>query len=106
MLYIFDGNKGERLIASFLFSCFGAILAFSTIYGKDGTTDSPTLLAIISLIPAILLSPISRINPKLADTTKMYTDAYSITAMIIAILLFAIKMLKELDFSFAIFILP
>ena len=106
VLYIFDGNKGERLIASFLFSCFGAILAFSTIYGKDGATDSPTLLAIISLIPAILLSPISRINPKLADTTKMYTDAYSITAMIIAILLFAIKMLKELDFSFAIFILP
>ncbi len=106
VLYMVEGSKGERLIASFLFSCFGAILAFSYIYWEWVPTEYPTFFAVLSLLPAIALAPMVRLNHETPDSTKKFSDIYSIIACLITVLIIVAKVLKELDFSFAIFILP
>ncbi len=107
-IYIFEGNKGERLLAAFLFSFFGAILSFSYIYSGMGssTVPYPTIMAVISLMPAILLAPIVYLQGKTSDTMRKFIAVYSLIAWVIACLIILVKILQNIDFTFAIFIFP
>lgn len=105
-LYILDGNKWERMLAAFLFSLFGGLFSLVNIYGTATTTDYPTLMAIVSLIPAILLAPAVYLQGKTPATMQKFINVYSLIAALIAALIFIVKVLKGMDFAFAIFVLP
>lgn len=106
-MYFFEGNKAERLLAAFLFTLFGAILSFSYIYGVGSSSvQYPTIMAVISLMPAILLTPIVYLQEKTSLTMRKFIAVYSSIASIIACLIIFVKVLQNIDFTFAIFILP
>lgn len=63
LIYYFEGNKGERLLAAIAFTGVGGLFSLIEIYGTpDSLISYPTLFAIIGLIPAILLSPMANIQ--------------------------------------------
>ncbi len=105
-IYIFDGNKGERILAAFLFSFIGWILSLIHIYSDTSDVSYPTVLAVLSLIPAMLLAGAVRLQWKTPVTMRKFIDSYSIVAAVIAALIIFIKVLKGMDFTFALFILP
>ncbi len=105
-LYCLEGSKGERLLAAFLFTFFGAILAFHNIYKDGSVVNYPTLFAVMALIPAMTLAPAVFFQGKTPDSMKHFANIYSLMACVIAIFIIGVKLLKTLDFSFAIFILP
>jgi hypothetical protein len=106
IIYVLDGNKGERILAAFLFSLFWWILSLVHIYSDNSAVTYPTITAVLSLVPAILLAGAVGIQKKTPTTMRMFIDVYSAVAALLAILIIALKILRDIDFSFAIFILP
>lgn len=104
-MYTFS-NKGERIIAAFLFSFFGAILSLSHIYSGDYSIEFPTTLAVIALVPSMFLAPLAYLQEKTPETMKKFLRTYSFLAALVAGLLVLVKVLNNLDFAFAIFVLP
>lgn len=105
-IYILDGNKGERILAAFLFSFFGWVLSLVHIYSDNSTVMYPTVFAVLALVPAILLAGAVRLQGKTPATMKKFIDVYSAIAALIAALIVIVKVLKGMDFSFAIFVFP
>jgi hypothetical protein len=106
VIYVLDGNKGERILAAFLFSFFGWLLSLIHIYSDSSNVVYPTVFAVLALVPAILLAVAVRIQGKTPDTMKRFIDVYSAIAALIAVLIVVIKVLKGMDFGFAIFVFP
>lgn len=104
-IYLFDGNKGERLLSAFFFSFLGGVLSFSYIYGKN-PPDFPTIFSVLSLLPAISLAPLVHLQGKTPESVKKFLNIYSLIAFLLAILVILLRVLKSLDFWFAIFVLP
>jgi hypothetical protein len=106
VIYLLDGNKWERILASILFSFFGWVLALIHIYGEDATVAYPTLFALFALVPAMLLAVIVRLQWKTPKDVVEFINIYSITGMGISLLILIIKFIETLDFAFAFMILP
>lgn len=107
VIYVLDGNKWERLLASILFSLFGGVLALMHIYGYENTVIIyPTLLAVLSLVPAILLAPMVRIHGKTPQSISEFVNIYSVSALVLAVFIVVIKFIQTLDFWFIFFVLP
>lgn len=106
LLYAFQGNKWERLLAAFLFTSFGALLSLSSIYGWSDEVLYPTLYALFALIPAIALAPIAKLQWHTAESMMKFINVYSLIATVIACIIIGIKFIEEVDFAFAFFILP
>jgi len=66
----------------------------------------PTVFAVLALIPAILLAAAVRLQGNTPETIRKFIDTYSAIAALITVLIVFVKVLKGMDFSFAIFILP
>jgi len=107
VLYIIDGNKAERIIAAFLFSFFWGLFSLIHIYSDNNALVTyPTVFAVLALIPAILLAAAVRLQGNTPETIRKFIDTYSAIAALITVLIVFVKVLKGMDFSFAIFILP
>jgi Predicted membrane protein (DUF2339) len=107
LIYIIDGNKWERLIASVLATLFGGIFSLIHIYG-DATIIIifPTLVAVVSLIPAILLAPLVHVQGKTPASVADFVNIYSIAAGILAVIIIFFHLIDFVDFGFACLILP
>ncbi len=106
VIYVLDGNKWERILASILFSLFGGVLALTHIYGGNSDVEYPTVFAIFALIPAMLLAILVRLQGKTPKDATDFVNIYSTTALVIAIFILVIKFVQTLDFSFAFLVLP
>lgn len=106
VIYLLDGNKWERILASILFSLFGWVLALVHIYGEGASVEYPTIFALFALVPAILLAVIVRLQWKASKEMINFVNIYSATATGIAILILIIKFVQTLDFAFAFMVLP
>lgn len=82
-------------------------MSLALIYGRlHASLEYPTLLAMISLFPAITLAPLVRIQGKTPASMTSFINIYSIIATGIALIILAVKFLAHLDFAFAFFVLP
>ncbi len=106
VIYLLDGNKWERILASVLFTFFWGVLALKHIYGELANVEYPTLFAIVGLIPAMLLAVIVRLQWKASKEATEFVNIYSAIATIIALLILIIKFIQTLDFAFAFMVLP
>lgn len=84
----------------------GAALALSQIYGGLKSVDFPTLFAILSLIPAILLYPIAFQSEKSPKEILSYLKFHSSIATVLALSIIVLKLLHSLDFCFVLLVLP
>lgn len=66
----------------------------------------PTLFAIASLIPALLIAPLVRLQGKTPASVVEFVNTYSVIAAMIAILILCIRFIQALDFGFAFLVLP
>ena len=77
------------------------------IYGYESRTVLyPTLFAVLSLTPAILIAPLVRIQAKTPVSVVEFVNIYSVVAAIIAGVIIFIEFIQTLDFSFAFLVLP
>jgi hypothetical protein len=76
------------------------------IYIDSSDVTYPTLLAVVSLIPAMVLYPIGNLQEKTPKEMLTYLKTHSGFAFILAILIVLLKLLDSLDFAFALFVLP
>ena len=108
VIYLVDGNKGERLLASLILSFVGGVLALMHIYGYDSYNSIayPTLFAVIALIPAILLAPLVRLQGKTPASVVEFVNIYSVIAGVIAAFIVVIHFIQFFDFSFAFMVFP
>ena len=58
----------------------------------------PTLFAVASLIPAILVAPLVRLQTKVAASVIEFVNIYSVFAVTIAGLILCIQFIQYLDF--------
>lgn len=107
VIYLIDGNKGERLLASLILSFIGGVLALMHIYGFErGIITYPTLFALTALIPAILIAPLVRIQGKTHASVVELVNVYSATALTLAAFILIIRFIQSFDFSFAFLVFP
>ena len=107
VIYVLEGNKWERILASILFSFFWWSLALIHIYGQNGDVVTyPTLFAVFSLVPAILLAVLVRLQGQAPKWVTDFVNIYSVTATVIALFIIVIKFIQVIDFGFAFFVFP
>ncbi|NRH20469.1 DUF2339 domain-containing protein [Candidatus Gracilibacteria bacterium] len=107
VIYVLDGNKGERILASILFSLFGGSLALIHIYGQNSDIVTyPTIFAVFSLVPAILLAVLVKLQGQAPKGVSDFVNIYSVTATVIALFIIIIKFIQVIDFGFAFFVFP
>ena len=58
----------------------------------------PTLFAVASLIPAILVAPLVRLQTKVVPSVIEFVNIYSVFAVTIAGLILCIQFIQYLDF--------
>ena len=106
-MYIFDSAKWERIFAAMIFAGFWALLSLYHIYFTPGVgPEYPTILALLSLIPAMLVYPVSYFAAGTKASFRALTLPFSLIAWAIAIILFASKLLSLFDFMFIVFLIP
>jgi hypothetical protein len=66
----------------------------------------PTLFAVASLIPALLIAPLVRLQGKTPASVVEFVNVYSVIAAIIIVLIICIKFIQTLDFGFAFLVFP
>lgn len=77
------------------------------IYGYESDTVMyPTLFAVASLIPAMLIALLVRLQGKTPASVVEFVNVYSILAVALAGLIICIKFIQTLDFGFAFLVLP
>ncbi len=82
-----------------MFSLFGGVLALLHIYGYENDIILySTLLAVLSLVPAILIAPMVRIQGKTPQSITEFVNIYSVSALVLAIFIVVIKFIQTLDF--------
>jgi hypothetical protein len=109
VLYYFVPTKGERLLIHILLTLFGAFFAFQKIYffpDDVALSMNQTMLAVISLIPAILTFPIAKSTDRTPKDMVHLSKMYSIIALTIAVFLTIGELLDNLDVLFVFFVLP
>ncbi len=106
-IYIFDNAKWERLFAAMIFGGFGGFLSLYHIYITSWAgPDYPTIMAIIALIPAILVYPVSHFSSGTKSSFRVLTLPYSLIASILTLVILVGKLLSSFDFMFVIFLIP
>lgn len=107
VIYYFDGSKGERFLASTLLTFFGAVSAFFTIYiFNSDVILYPTVFAVLALLPAILLAPLTQMQKNTPKSAIGFIRMYSMSALIIASILIIGKIIDHVDTGFAFLLLP
>jgi uncharacterized integral membrane protein len=99
-------SKGERMLSAILFTGTGAAISIYEIYFTFSAVVYPTVIALTSLLPAILLYSLDSFHTSTPKEMKSFLKKYSIFSLILALFILISKLVDSLDFMFAAFVLP